>query len=87
MEEEEGARELDLGKTGENLWNLVTLKGPKAEYESVIEFLEESIPKLKSKQQEDMRENLANRLYQMSQRIVKSFIMQSGCENIALFTG
>ena len=62
-EEEEGARELDLGKTGENLWHLITLKGPKAEYESVIEFLEESIPKLKSKQQEDMRENLANRLY------------------------
>jgi uncharacterized protein YjaG (DUF416 family) len=48
-EEEEGARELDLGKTGENLWQLITLKGPKAEYESVIEFLEESIPKLKSK--------------------------------------
>jgi hypothetical protein len=49
-EEEEGAKELDLGKTGENLWHLITLKGPKAEYESVIEFLEESIPKLKSKQ-------------------------------------
>ena len=41
---------MDLGKTGENLWHLITLKGPKAEYESVIEFLEESIPKLKSKQ-------------------------------------
>jgi hypothetical protein len=44
----------------------LTLKGPRAEYDSVLEFLEESIPKLKCKQQEDMRDNLANRLYQVS---------------------
>jgi hypothetical protein len=52
----------------------LTLKGPRAEYDSVLEFLEESIPKLKCKQQEDMRDNLANRLYQVSQRVLRSFI-------------
>jgi hypothetical protein len=68
---EEGQRELDLGSTKDKIWDLITLKGgPRnLEYESVIEFLEESIPKLKSKQQEDMRENLANRIYSMSQLI------------------
>jgi hypothetical protein len=28
--------ELDLGKTGENLWQLITLSGPSAQYESVL---------------------------------------------------
>ena len=33
---EEDEEELDLGKTGENLWQLITLSGPSAQYESVL---------------------------------------------------
>jgi hypothetical protein len=32
----EEEKELDLGQTGTNLWNLITLAGPAAEYESVL---------------------------------------------------
>jgi hypothetical protein len=38
---------LDLSKTGEQLWDL--LRGS-AKYESVLDFIDESIPKLKVKQ-------------------------------------
>jgi hypothetical protein len=39
-----------------------------------MQFLDESIPKLKRKQQEDMRQNMSSRIYQMSQSIHKAFV-------------
>ncbi len=62
----EEEQELDLGKTGENLWQLITMQGATAQYDSVLQFLDESIPKLKKKQQEDMKQNLGSKLYQLS---------------------
>ncbi len=76
-EEGEEEKELDLGKTGKNLWNLITMSGPSAEYEAVLQFLDESIPKLKVKQQADMNQHLSTRLYHLSQRLVKTFLSTS----------
>lgn len=64
--------ELDLDKTKENLWQLITLQS--SQYESVLQFLDESIPKLKKKQQEDMSGSLSQKLYQLAQRIHRLFL-------------
>lgn len=45
----EDENELDLGKTRENIWQLLTFSGPAPQYDSVLQFLDESIPRLKRK--------------------------------------
>lgn len=51
--------ELDMAKTKENIWGLLTMQG---DYDSVLQFIDESIPKLKRRQQEDMRETVKARI-------------------------
>jgi hypothetical protein len=71
-EEDEG---LDLSKTGERLWGLVTTGA--AQYTSVLEFIDESIPRLKLRQQEDLVASLGQRLYQTAQHIHAGFLQQA----------
>ncbi|TNV82156.1 hypothetical protein FGO68_gene5236 [Halteria grandinella] len=65
---------LDLSKTGEQLWGL--LSGSFSHYESVLDFIDESIPKLKVKQQEDLQVDLEQRLYAIAQKIHQVFLRQ-----------
>ena len=65
--------EIDLDKTKENLWSLITFN-TQTNFESIFHFLDDSIPKLKRKQQKDMLEALWNRLFSVNQRICKLFI-------------
>ena len=60
--------ELDMAKTKENIWGLLTMQG---DYDSVLQFIDESIPKLKRRQQEDMRETVKARIGDIRQLIVK----------------
>ncbi|CDW76946.1 UNKNOWN [Stylonychia lemnae] len=67
--------EIDLVKTKENLWQLLTFSTQ--QYDSVFHFIDESIPTLKKKQQKDMLESLWQRLFNITQRICKVFIKET----------
>lgn len=55
-EDEDGEEEVDLDKTKEGLWSLLTGQYQTVmKYESVFKFIEESMPQLKRVQQENMR--------------------------------
>jgi len=60
--------ELDMAKTKENIWGLLTMQN---DYDSVLQFIDESIPRLKKRQQEDMRETVKARISDIRQLIVK----------------
>eukprot|EP00347_Sterkiella_histriomuscorum_P013080 403366099 len=66
--------EIDLDKTKQNLWQLLTFTTNTQQYESLFHFIDDSIPTLKKKQQKDMLEQLQQRLYLIQQRISKCFI-------------
>jgi hypothetical protein len=53
------------------------MTGSTAQYTSVFHFIEESIPKLKRIQHEDMSKLIENRAFQTKQRIFKTLIREA----------
>ena len=68
-EEDEEVEELDLEKTKKSFWEIITFqssfKRDSQQYSSILNFLEDSLPRLKKIQIEDIRKALEVRAYQL----------------------
>ena len=64
MEYQKEEDEIDLAKTKESLWDLLTGRFQTVnQYESVFQFIEESMPQLKRVQQQNMRVSVEKMIF------------------------